>query len=64
LMRVSRALRKLAGRGPRFLGENCGFAGSVLEWRCPTCKQWDTTRPMNFFRLQVMLAPTARTQQR
>ncbi len=63
LMRVSRALRKLAGRGPRYLCENCGFAGSVLEWRCPTCKQWDTTRPMNFFRLQVMLAPTARTQQ-
>jgi lipopolysaccharide biosynthesis regulator YciM len=55
IQRVSYALKKLAGRGPSYLCENCGFTGSVLEWRCPTCKQWDTTRPMNFFRLQVML---------
>lgn len=61
IQRVSRALKKLAGRGASFLCENCGFAGSVLEWRCPTCKQWDTTRPMNFFRLQVMLTPPPRT---
>jgi len=61
IRRVSRALRKLAGRGASFLCENCGFAGSVLEWRCPTCKQWDTTRPMNFFRLQVMLTTPPKT---
>ena len=60
IRRVSDALRKLAGRGASYLCENCGFAGSVLEWRCPTCKQWDTTRPMNFFRLQVMLTPPPR----
>jgi lipopolysaccharide biosynthesis regulator YciM len=60
IRRVCHALRKLAGRGASYLCENCGFAGSVLEWRCPTCKQWDTTRPMNFFRLQVMLTPPPR----
>jgi lipopolysaccharide biosynthesis regulator YciM len=60
IRRVSHALRKLAGRGASYLCENCGFAGSVLEWRCPTCKQWDTTRPMNFFSLQVMLTPPPR----
>jgi lipopolysaccharide biosynthesis regulator YciM len=60
IRRVSQALSKLAGRGPSYLCENCGFAGSVLEWRCPTCKEWDTTRPMNYFRLQVMLTPPPR----
>lgn len=24
---------------------NCGFAGHTLHWHCPSCKQWETTKP-------------------
>jgi len=30
---------------PRYLCENCGFSGSVLLWFCPSCKQWETSKP-------------------
>jgi len=26
--------------------DHCGFGGKKLHWQCPSCKQWDTTRPL------------------
>lgn len=25
---------------------NCGFSGQQLHWLCPSCKQWETVRPI------------------
>jgi lipopolysaccharide biosynthesis regulator YciM len=31
---------------PTYRCENCGFAGDILHWLCPRCRQWDTTAPV------------------
>ena len=55
IRRITEALRRLSGRGPSYRCENCGFAGSTLFWQCPTCKSWDTTRPVAYFRFEAVL---------
>lgn len=30
---------------PAYRCKQCGFASSQLQWQCPTCHQWDTTKP-------------------
>jgi len=43
-------LRGLTGQlevsKPIYRCEHCGFAGRTLHWQCPSCRQWDTTRPI------------------
>ncbi|MCG8432623.1 MAG: hypothetical protein MJA83_01155, partial [Gammaproteobacteria bacterium] len=43
--RIKEALRHLAQSGPRYKCRECGFTGKTLYWQCPSCKQWNTTRP-------------------
>ncbi|GGY07165.1 lipopolysaccharide assembly protein B [Litchfieldella qijiaojingensis] len=31
---------------PRYRCRRCGFAGSQLHWRCPSCRSWGTTKPI------------------
>ncbi len=26
---------------------NCGFSGKSLHWQCPSCKQWNTVKPIH-----------------
>ncbi len=30
----------------KFRCSNCGFMASKLQWYCPSCKQWDTSKPL------------------
>jgi lipopolysaccharide biosynthesis regulator YciM len=43
-------LRGLTGQleasKPVYRCDQCGFAGRTLHWQCPSCRQWDTTRPI------------------
>jgi lipopolysaccharide biosynthesis regulator YciM len=55
IRRITEALRRLSDRGPSYRCENCGFSGSTLFWQCPTCKSWDTTRPVAYFRFEAVL---------
>lgn len=55
--RITRALRRLSGRSPGYLCENCGFSPTTLFWQCPTCKSWDTIRPVARFRFEAALHP-------
>jgi lipopolysaccharide biosynthesis regulator YciM len=25
----------------------CGFYGKMLHWQCPSCKQWNTIKPIH-----------------
>ena len=54
--RIVTALRRLAKAGPRYRCTQCGFSGSQLYWQCPSCKSWDTTRPLFLFRIEVQPA--------
>lgn len=31
---------------PSFLCAECGFSGSELHWRCPSCQSWDSIAPV------------------
>lgn len=37
--------RLLAGQ-PRFRCRQCGFSGQTWHWQCPSCREWETTRPV------------------
>lgn len=55
IRRISRALRRIAQASPRYRCGVCGFSGNVLYWQCPSCRSWDTTRPVTRFRFEAML---------
>lgn len=59
LRRIAGALRKIARASPRYRCGSCGFSGNVLYWQCPSCRSWDTTRPVTTFRFEAMLDPRA-----
>lgn len=33
-------------RKPAYQCQRCGFRGKELYWQCPSCKVWDSTRPV------------------
>lgn len=33
----------------------CGFSGKVLHWLCPSCKHWNSVRPVEIIRLDAKL---------
>jgi lipopolysaccharide assembly protein B len=59
IRRISGALRKIAAASPRYRCGVCGFSGNTLYWQCPSCRSWDTTRPVTRFRFEAMLDPRA-----
>ena len=36
----------LEQRKPAYQCKQCGYASSSMQWQCPTCHQWDTTKPV------------------
>jgi lipopolysaccharide biosynthesis regulator YciM len=46
LEKVSRILAKLWMENPRYNCVQCGFSGSELHWRCPSCQYWGSVRPL------------------
>ncbi len=44
-------LRELNGRilegKPVYKCNACGFTGKVLHWQCPSCKEWNTVKPIH-----------------
>ena len=53
--RITGALRQLAARSPSYRCKNCGFSGGMLFWQCPTCKTWDSTRPVARFQFDATI---------
>lgn len=39
-------LHRLVARLPRYRCRRCGFQGQQLHWRCPSCKVWNSVRPV------------------
>jgi len=57
--RISRAMRRIAKVSPRYRCGVCGFSGNALYWQCPSCRTWDSTRPVTKFHFEAMLDPRA-----
>ena len=43
---VSRIGHLILANRPIYRCANCGFSGQQLHWLCPSCKQWETVRPI------------------
>lgn len=43
---VSRICHLLLANRPVYRCVSCGFSGQQLHWLCPSCKQWETIRPI------------------
>ena len=37
---------KLVERYPVYKCDTCGFTGKTLHWQCPTCRTWNSTKPI------------------
>jgi lipopolysaccharide biosynthesis regulator YciM len=55
LKRVAGALRKLALSNARYRCTNCGYSTQRFIWHCPSCKLWDTTRPIQRFPVESVI---------
>lgn len=38
---------QLLANKPKYKCSHCGFAGKSLHWQCPTCKEWNTVKPIH-----------------
>jgi lipopolysaccharide biosynthesis regulator YciM len=43
---LTRLMDRLMQDQPRFRCVQCGFSGRTWHWQCPSCRQWETTRPV------------------
>lgn len=43
---ISRIGHLLLANRPVYRCVSCGFSGQQLHWLCPSCKQWETIRPI------------------
>ncbi|SFR41616.1 Lipopolysaccharide biosynthesis regulator YciM, contains six TPR domains and a predicted metal-binding C-terminal domain [Marinobacter daqiaonensis] len=43
---VSRIGNLIVTNRPVYRCVNCGFSGQQLHWLCPSCKEWETVRPI------------------
>lgn len=56
ITRIAEGLRRLAQATPRYRCESCGYTTQQLAWQCPSCKAWDTSRPLTDFPYAALIA--------
>lgn len=44
--RLRDATQSLLQSKPRFLCRQCGYQGRNMQWLCPSCKQWNSIKPL------------------
>ncbi|HEX6998717.1 MAG TPA: tetratricopeptide repeat protein [Gammaproteobacteria bacterium] len=56
IARVARGLRQIALSSARYRCTNCGYSTQRFIWHCPSCKLWETVRPIHAFQLEALVA--------
>ncbi len=46
LLLLKDIITQLLKNKPFYKCQQCGFMGKNLHWQCPSCKQWNTTKPI------------------
>lgn len=54
--RIAQGLRTIAMANARYRCANCGYSTQRFIWHCPSCKQWETVRPIQSVPLDTVLA--------
>ncbi len=55
ISRVADGLRQLAFTSARYRCTNCGYSTQRFIWHCPSCKQWETVRPIQTFEFEALV---------
>ncbi len=55
MARIITALRQLAESGVRYRCTSCGYGSQRLIWHCPSCKAWETIRPVQTLQLENLV---------
>lgn len=56
MKRVVDALRRIAQSGVRYRCTICGYGSQRLVWHCPSCKAWESLRPVQALQLDQLVA--------
>jgi lipopolysaccharide biosynthesis regulator YciM len=54
--RIAGGLRQIALSSARYRCTNCGYSTQRFIWHCPSCKLWETVRPIQSLPLENVLA--------
>jgi lipopolysaccharide biosynthesis regulator YciM len=54
--RIAAGLRAIASANARYRCANCGYSTQRFIWHCPSCKLWETVRPIQSVPLENVLA--------
>lgn len=46
LAMLKELLEKFVNNRPAYICSNCGYTAKTMDWHCPSCRQWNTVRPM------------------
>jgi lipopolysaccharide biosynthesis regulator YciM len=53
--RITVGLRQIASSSARYRCGNCGYSTQRFIWHCPSCKLWETVRPIKSLPLEAVL---------
>jgi lipopolysaccharide biosynthesis regulator YciM len=53
--RVAEGLRSIASANARYRCGNCGYSTQRFIWHCPSCKLWETVRPIQSVPVESVL---------
>ena len=56
ILRITTALRQLALSNARYRCTTCGYSTQRLVWHCPSCKAWETIKPIQTFQFEQLVA--------
>lgn len=55
ISRIAGGLRRLAMNTARYRCGSCGYATQQLIWHCPSCKSWESVRPVTAFQFDALI---------
>jgi lipopolysaccharide biosynthesis regulator YciM len=56
VQRIAGSLRAIAMANARYRCSNCGYSTQRFIWHCPSCKLWETVRPIQSVPIENVLA--------
>ena len=56
IQRIVKGLRRLALSSARYRCTNCGYSAQRLIWHCPSCKLWESVRPIQSFQFGALVS--------
>jgi lipopolysaccharide biosynthesis regulator YciM len=52
MVKITESLRTLTQAGARYRCTSCGYSSQRLLWHCPSCKAWESIRPIPALQLE------------